>query len=323
MSWTDEIGNEDGKEECHVKNNKAKNGKKGKKKNKKTGIGPRSIMRTDRGRGRGNNRERNTRDQRRVQIESEETEPKHQDKIHEFSVKFNPYIMKKKGFSLQNVVEVVARTIDRKTGHTAIFHPTTKFPLLPKPIANISDNFPPTLTEIQDFFDVQEINPNNAEIHLALTMPGTTHEALHVSMKNTLKQYSLWLTSKGLAAKQQDLIGLIKNANPTYTDAQEQAKQIQEEITKMAEGNPAVEKQVAKIKGEQYIFCRPGKIYGNQPGVSGEGILIFTTSNNYGCVLYLLGILGENSISKYYQLITKIIKKNMNPVLYDKLILLH
>ena len=163
--------------------------------------------------------------------------------------------MKKKKFSLQNVVEVVARTMDKKTGHTATFHPTTKFPLRPKPIANITDNFPPTLTEIQNFFDVQEINPTNAVIHLTLTMPGTTHEALHASMKNTLKQYSLWLTSKELAAEHQDLIGWIKNANLTYTDAQEQAKQIQEEITKMVEGNPAAEKQVAKIKGEQYIFC--------------------------------------------------------------------
>ena len=126
-----------------------------------------------------------------------------------------------------------------------------------------------------------------------------------------------------MAAKQQDLIGWIKNANPTYTDAQEQAKRIQEDITKMAEGNPAAEKQVEKIKGEQFIFCRPGKIYGNQPGVSGEGILIYTTSNNYGCVLYLLGMLGDNSISMYYQLITKTIKKNMKPELYDKLILLH
>ena len=115
--------------------------------------------------------------------------------------------MKKKGFSLQNGVEVVARTMDRKTGHTATFHPTRKLPLPPKPITNITDNFPPTLTEIQDFFNVQEINPNNAVIHVALTMPGTTHEALHASMKNTFKQYSLWLTSKELAAKQQDLIG--------------------------------------------------------------------------------------------------------------------
>ena len=181
-------------------------------------------MRTDGGRGRGNNRERNTRDQRRVRIESEETEPNHQDKIHEFSVKFNPFIMKKKGFSLQNVVEVVAGTIDRKTGHTATFHPTTKFPLRPKPITNISDNFPPTLTEVQNFFDVQEINPSNAEIHLALTMPGTTQEALHASMKNTLKQYSLWLTSEELAAKQQDWLGWLKNGNSTYTDSQGQAK---------------------------------------------------------------------------------------------------
>ena len=257
MAWvskTDENGNKEGNKEWHVKNNKAKNGKKGKSRNKKTGISPRSIMRTDGGRGRVNSRESYTGYQRRVPIESAETEPEHQDKIHEFSLKVNPYVMKKKGFSLKTIVEVVTRTIDKKTGHTATFHPTTKFPLLPKPISNISKNFPLMTTELQDFFDVQEINPSTAEIHLALTMPGTTQEALHASMKNTLKQYSVWLTSKELVAKQQDLIGWIKNANPTYTDAQEQAKKIQEEITKMAEGNPAAENNLRKSKGSNISF---------------------------------------------------------------------
>ena len=90
----------------------------------------------------------------------------------------------------------------------------------------------------------------------------------------------------------------------------------------MAQVNPAAAKQLANIKGEQYIYCRPGKIFGHN-AVSGEGISIFTTSNNYGCVLYLLGMLCENSISTYYQIILKTIKRDMNQVLYDKLIHLH
>mgnify|MGYP001370034886 CR=1 FL=1 len=222
MSWTEGNGNEDGKEEWQVQNKKVKKGKKGK--NKKTGGRPISIMKMNGGRGRGNYRERNKKVQRRVRIASAKTEP-----IHEFSVKYNPNVLKKKGFSLQTVIEVVAKTMDKRTGHTATFHPTTTFPLRPNPIKNITDNFPTSLAEVQDFFDVHEINPNNAVIKVALTMPGTTHKALYESMKNTLKQYSLWLSSEELAAEHQDLIAWIMNSNPTYTDPQGQAKQIQEE----------------------------------------------------------------------------------------------
>ena len=68
-------------------------------------------------------------------------------------------------------------------------------------------------------------------------MPGTTEDALHASMKNTLKQYSLWLTSKELSAKTQVWIEWIKNVNYTYADPQGQETRIQEEIIKLAEVN--------------------------------------------------------------------------------------
>ena len=110
------------------------------------------------------------------------------------------------------------------------------------------------------------------------------------------------------------------------TPIHKKATQIQEEITTMVEVNPEAAKQFAKIKltikGEQFIHCRPGKIFGNNC-VTGKGILIYTTNNNYGCALRLLGLLGSNSISPYYQIISKTIKKNMNKVLYDGLIHLH
>ena len=230
---------------------------------------------------------------------SGETEQEHQDQIHKFILKINSGIMTAKGITLQQTLEIITRTIDKKTGNTAVFYPTTKLPLPPKPIANISEQFPSSIADQQDFFYVRENNASNAEIHLAFTMPGTTQEELHASMKNTLKQYSVWLTSKKLSAKQQVWIGWIKYGNPTYADPQGQETKIQEEITKMAEVNPAAVKQFAKFKGEQHIYYRQGKMFGHN-AVSGEGISIFTTSNNYGCVLYLLGMLRENSISIYY-----------------------
>ena len=57
--------------------------------------------------------------------------------------------------------------------------------------------------------------------------------------------------------------------------------------------------------------------------VTGEGISIFTTSNNYGRVLHLLGILPKNCISPYYQIIPKTVKQDMNRELYDRFILLN
>ena len=90
-------------------------------------------------------------------------------------------------------------------------------------------------------------------------MPGTTKEALHISMKNTLKHYSLWLTSNKLPAKHKDIIGCIQNGNSTYTHPQGQATTIRDTIITMVVGNSEAAALVAKIKGEQFIFCRSGK----------------------------------------------------------------
>ena len=90
-----------------------------------------------------------------------------------------------------------------------------------------------------------------------------------------------------MEATTQVWIGWIKNTNPTYTDPQGQETKIQEEITKLAEVNQEAARSRDKIIGEQFIYCRPGKMLGWN-NVTGEGISIFTTSNNYGWVLHLL-----------------------------------
>ena len=82
--------------------------------------------------------------------------------------------MKTKGIFLQQILEVITRTINTKTGNKAVFHPTTKLPLPPKPIANISKQFLSSIADQRDFFYVYESNASSAEIHLAFTMPGTT-----------------------------------------------------------------------------------------------------------------------------------------------------
>ena len=87
----------------------------------------------------------------------------------------------------------------------------------------------------------------------------------------------------------------------------------------MAVTNPEASALVAKIKGEQFIFYKLGKIYGNK--AVGEGIQILTTNNNYRYVMRLIGMLPPNSISLYYQIISKMIK--MNQELYDRMIYVH
>ena len=57
-------------------------------------------------------------------------------------------------------------------------------------------------------------------------MPGETEAALHNSMRNTLRQNILWLTSDKLSAKQKDEIGFVQNSNPTYTHPQGLAEMI-------------------------------------------------------------------------------------------------
>ena len=78
---------------------------------------------------------------------------------------------------------------------------------------------------------------------------------------------------------------------------------------------------VAKIKGKKFIFCRSGEIYGNK--AVGEGIQTLTTNNTYGYVMQLIGMLPLNSIPPYYQIISKIIKREMNQEFYDRIIYEH
>ena len=76
------------------------------------------------------------------------------------------------------------------------------------------------------------------------------------------------------------------------------------------------------IKEQQFIQCKPGITLGNNQ-VKGEAIHIFTTYNNYGPVLYLLGKLLENCISPYYRIIPKTVKRDMKKELYSCLIQLN
>ena len=128
------------------------------------------------------------------------------------------------------------------------------------PIKDISTHFSLSIAKIQDIFHTHKPNERNAETHLVFTMPGTTEEVLHVSIENTFKQYSLWLSSGKLSPNQKDIIGWIQDGNSTYTYPQGQATIIQDVITTMAVANPEVAALVAKIKGEQFIFSRSGKI---------------------------------------------------------------
>ena len=89
----------------------------------------------------------------------------------------------------------------------------------------------------------------------------------------------------------------------------------------MALTNPEAAALVAKIKGEQFVFCKSGKIYEDK--AVGEGIQMLTTKNNYGFVMQLIIMLPPNSISPYYQIISKMIKRDMNQELYDRMIYVH
>ena len=119
--------------------------------------------------------------------------------------------MRKKGIITPKIIEVIGRTIFMKTRNKAVFYPTTEIPLPPNPIKKNSTQFSPSMTKLRDFFYVHGINDKSGEIHLAFTMQCTIEDAMHVSMKNTLQQYSFWLKSKELSDKQKEVIGWIRN----------------------------------------------------------------------------------------------------------------
>ena len=161
-----------------------------------------------------------------------------QEEVHVFTLKACPGVMAAKGHNIQQIIQVVTKTINRKTGFTAVFYPTTKGKYPPQPIANISANFPASQTEVRDFFEVRHFSATKAEVYLAFSMKDSLQKELHDSLKNTLKEYSLWLTSAELESMTPVWVGWIQAANPTYTNPQRQDTKIQEEIIKLAEVNP-------------------------------------------------------------------------------------
>ena len=92
-------------------------------------------------------------------------------------------------------------------------------------------------------------------------------------------------------------------------------------ITKLATTNSEAAALFDKIKGKKFISCTSNQLYGKK--AIEEGISILTTNNNYGITMQPIGMLPPNSISHYYQVISKMIKKAMHPDLYNKLILQH
>ena len=96
-------------------------------------------------------------------------------------------VIRKNGTSIPKIIEDTCKSILKKTSNKAIFHLTAKIQLPSDPIENIFTDFPYSIAELQDFFHVHEANDRNAEIYLSFTMSGTTEEALHNSMRNTLR----------------------------------------------------------------------------------------------------------------------------------------
>ena len=116
-----------------------------------TGRGPTSIIRTGpnyQG-GRGGRVDINQQHVRSTTIRFEEPkplkpkpkpiqpEPERKDQIHQFKIKFNPWVMSKNGTNIQEIIEVMCKLIFTKTRNKAVFHPTAKIPLSPDSIEDI------------------------------------------------------------------------------------------------------------------------------------------------------------------------------------------
>ena len=73
---------------------------------------------------------------------------------------------------------------DKKQGNISL---DCKIQLPSDPIEDISTDFSSSIAELQDFFHVHEGNNRNTENYISFTMPGTTTEVLHDSIRNTLR----------------------------------------------------------------------------------------------------------------------------------------
>ena len=248
--------------------------------------------------------------------------PEQNDKINHFKLSFNLEVLEAKQISVKTVIQDTCKSISKKIRCKARFSPTTKIQLPPQPIKNITTDFPPTGAKLQDFFQVHKANNGqHVVIHMSSTMLGTTKSALHESMVNTLKQNNVWSNSYEIAAKRKYDVDFVQNGNSDYTHHQGTAEKLLAVIIKLASTDSTAVALFSKIKGKNFIQRTSKRIYGTK--VIGEGISIQTTNNNYGLVVRLFEMLPPNSISQFYIVRSKMMKKAMNPNSYNKLILRH
>ena len=140
-------------------------------------------------------------------------------------------------------------------------------------------------------------------------------------MKNTLQQENLWLDSDKIVASRYDDVGWVEKCNPEYTYTHEITTKIEQAIIKEAEENSTATAQLALIKGNNLIWCVSKKIFGTT--VVRETTVIQTTNNNYKTILKLLEMIPATALSKYYSVISKVMKQALKPKTNDKLITRH
>ena len=105
-------------------------------------------------------------------------------------------------------------------------------------------------------------------------------------------------------------MGFVENGNSDYTHHQGTAEKFIAAIIKLSSTDTSVAALFGKIKGENFIQHTSKQIYRTK-GI-GEGIAIQTTNNNYGLLVRLFEMLPPNSISQYYVVRSKLVKKAMN-----------
>ena len=276
----------------------------------------------DRGGRGGNGRAgRGGRGGRRGKVERKQT-PRTEWETYEFSISFNPKTMSNKDPDAE-FQAVLSQMMKKSPGIT--FHSTNAdmFPT-PRPFTTL-EGYPKTEAAFKDFFEVyQNKGLTTYRIFLKATMQYNELD-LRNSLLNYLRTNNLWMSSDLISENVDEMIGYINYGHDKMVWRPECEKKINNGIQALIQSGSISEALKFKINGLKkriHVRVAAGTFRGGQKHdpVMCEGLVLRTTKAQARATIELLGLMDENVLGQFYDIIPRGVDKELGPKSYGELL---
>ena len=248
--------------------------------------------------------------------------PRKEWETYEFSISFNPKTMTNKDPD-EEFQAVLTQMMTKSPGIT--FHPTNNdmFPQ-PEPFTTIQE-YPQTEAAFKDFFEVYENKGfTTYRIFIKATMQYNELE-LRNSLLNYLRSNNLWMSSDLISENVDEMIGHINFGHDKLVWRPECEKKINNGIKSIIQSgsiSEALKLKIRSLKKEIHVRVAAGTFRGgprNDP-VMCEGLVLRTTKAQARATIELLGLIDDNILGQFYEIIPRGIDRELGPRLYGDLL---